>query len=90
MHDQYIAQDHILLALIKNSGISALFNEAGSRMLYCNFVETAGSKASLPSKVLTPLGSMQLISRSLPRKASWIPSLGEYVHSLPFNVLRKR
>lgn len=29
MHDQYIAQDHMLLALIKDPSIGALFKEAG-------------------------------------------------------------
>ena len=29
MHDEYIAQDHLLLALIKDPSISALFKEAG-------------------------------------------------------------
>lgn len=29
MHDSYIAQDHILLALLKDSSISAILKEAG-------------------------------------------------------------
>lgn len=85
MHDQYIAQDHILLALIKDPSISGLFKEAGlSESTLKNAVQQIRGNRRVDSKSaeqgFDALGKYAIDLTTLAEEGKLDPVIGRVCH----------